>query len=109
MGHNNGNFICDFKDLYDICSGKLTLECEETILLGIHKAIKDSPVLTEEEASFLAAKSLSENSLYYYRPGATIRRYITPRNMAINFWKKLKEAGVQGDPEPVDLMLYVNF
>ena len=29
--------------------------------------------------------------------------------MAMNFWKKLEEAGVQGDPEPVDLLLYVNF
>ena len=108
-GNNNGNFVCDFKDLYNICCGTLTPECKETILLGIHKAIKDSRVLTQEEASLLAAKSLSEISLYYYRPGATIRRYITPRNMAMNFWKKLKEAGVQGDPKPVDLMLYVNF
>jgi hypothetical protein len=86
--------VCDFKDLYDIRCGKLTPECEETILLGIHEAIKDSQVLTQEEASLLAAKSFTEISLYYYRPGATIRRYITPRNMAMNFWKKLEEAGV---------------
>ena len=106
---NHGSFACDFNDLYDIRCGKLTPECQETMLLGIHNAIKISSVLTQEEASLLASKSLSEISLYYYRPGDESRRYITPRNMAKSFWKKLEQAGVKNVPEPVDFVVYVNF
>jgi hypothetical protein len=63
-GGNNGNFACNFFDLYDIRCGQLTPECPENLILGIQDAIKISKVLTREEASLLAAMSLSEISLY---------------------------------------------
>jgi hypothetical protein len=108
-GANNGNLVLDLSELYDIRCGKLTPKCETNIVLGIQDAIKHSKVLIPDERAILSAMTLAEISLYYNKPRATIRRYLTPRNMARNFWKKLEEAGMQGDPEPVDLTVFVNF